>query len=73
MQKNFYSHVEYANVELAVFNYIQNLCHKCESILMDQLEYYQIDKNKKAEDDLQINARLKRIYGMDHESVHKEK
>ena len=49
MKKNFYSHIEYYHVEMAVFNFIQNIVHKCESILMDQLEFFQIDIKLKAE------------------------
>jgi hypothetical protein len=34
-KKNFYEHVEYYQIEMSVFNFILNIVHKCESILMD--------------------------------------
>ena len=53
--------------------YVQNLIHKCESIFMDLLEYYSLDKNLTAEEDTQVNNRMKRIYGQSHKSVFKAK
>lgn len=34
-QKNICPWVTYAQIEMSVFFYIQNLCHKSESILLD--------------------------------------
>ena len=37
-KKNICPWATYMDVEMAIYMYIQNLCHKCESILMDQYE-----------------------------------
>lgn len=37
-QKNICPWVQYKDVEMSVFFFIQNLVHKCEAILMEQYE-----------------------------------
>lgn len=73
-RKNMCPCAKYHNIEMAVFYYVQNLAHKCESILMDYWEYFTIGdkKNIDLKSNEKINNRLRRIYGSTHESVYVE-
>ena len=50
-KKNICPWATYMDVEMAVYMYIQNLLHKCESVLMDQyeLKVLEVQKNKEEE------------------------
>ena len=52
-KKNICPFAKYQNVEMAVFFYIQNICHKCESILMDYWEYLTLGDVKKLKNTFQ--------------------
>ena len=81
VKKNVCPYTKYGNVEMAVFSFIENLVHKCESILMDYWEYFSLGDIKELSSKIKdvgfnkhkekINNRLKRIYGSTHESVEK--
>lgn len=53
---------------MAVYFFIQNLIHKCESILIDQLEYFIILNQAHSFDFTNDKAknRFKRIFGSRH-------
>ena len=77
VKKNICPQVTYAQIEMSVFFFIQNLMHKCESILLDQLEFYLIEHSLSLQpdsmDEMQYDDnllnRLKRIYGSTSEQV----
>jgi hypothetical protein len=48
--------------------FIDNLIHKCESVLLDQLEFYQFQGNSSVNKKLLIE-RYSRIYGSKHKSI----
>ena len=51
-QKNICPWTTYMDVEMAVYMYIQNLCHKAESILVDQLELKILEAKIREEEDM---------------------
>ena len=53
VKKNICPYTKYGNIEMAVFSFIENLVHKCESILMDYWEYFCFGDIKKLAKDIE--------------------